>query len=177
MVEMRLPPGQVGNFIKENPSGYWRDYLMFLLNTFPQVQDGKIQYLIEGGAAVFLYHPNSVRSPFIVPHDIDVVCKSRQLRDQFYPPITFDFKTLQEWLELRGMQYSEGGGELLLNCFDEVIFEARKILVLSPVALALSKSLPFLGYQQRFKDVSDLKILGVPSTEINDLKKRIEMTK
>ena len=173
--KLELPPEPVRSFLLEYP-GYenWKSYLHFLIDNFPQVQDGQIQYLIEGGAAMHLHIPNTRRDVFGKPHDIDVICRSKELRDQFLPPVTFDVKTTEEWFRLRAIEYTEERGNFLLSCNTPVISEGRKILALNKVTLSLSKKLPFMWYKQRFKDIFDIQALGIPDEETNSLRQQIE---
>ncbi len=55
------PPSEfVSGYIKEHPNRTWQDNLIFLADNFPQVQNGQMQYFIEGGTAVKLLHPRRI---------------------------------------------------------------------------------------------------------------------
>lgn len=175
MNKLELPPEPIRTFLLEHP-GYenWKSYLHFLVDNFPQVQNGQIQYLIEGGAAMHLHIPDTRRDLFGKPHDIDVICRSNELRDQFLPPVTFDVKTTEEWFRLRAMEYTKEKGSFLLSCNAPIISEGRRILALNKVTLSLSKRLPFMGNRQRLKDIMDTQELGIPDEETNSLRQQIE---
>ncbi len=42
---------QVDTFYRENPRHSWEELLLFLVTTFPQVENGELLYILEGGAS------------------------------------------------------------------------------------------------------------------------------
>ena len=175
MSKQELPPEPVRTFLLDHDYGKWKEYVNFLVDNFPQVQNGRVQYLIEGGAAIHLHMPNTRRDLFMKPHDIDVVCRSKELKNQFWPPITFDLKTVEEWFEFRSIKHTDERANILLSSSTSLVCGSREVLVLNKAALSLSKKLPFLGFRQRLKDTMDIKALEVPDEEIRTLRQKLNL--
>lgn len=70
------PALEVEEFLEKNPMFDLSTALRFLLDRYPQLDDGQPQWIVEGGAAVRLLTHNTNRT---VTRDIDIVTRKPDL--------------------------------------------------------------------------------------------------
>ena len=158
-------------FFREHPEAKWKDALNFLLEKFPQITDGQIQYLIDGGAAVHLLHPEREE-----PKDIDILVRAEDLKENFSNALIIDAKTIKDWCANHDVPYSADIEEKIFSLGVNLNIDGRGIVIASPAFLALSKLLPWFGKsRRREKDASDLKILSVSPGDLDRLKKLLNI--
>lgn len=164
---------EVQRFLRENLEANWGDCLDYVLNRWQQVSQGKIQYLIEGGVAIKILHPNRQE-----PRDVDVLTRSPRMERSFENAQKIDVKTVAHWFAFRLWPYnlsafSTKPGEFLLEMNQEATFRDRKVFILSPLGLAVSKTLRYGNRPPRDKDVDDLRLLDQDPLEIQKIIDRI----
>ncbi len=153
-------------FFRENPEAKWDAALEFLLQRFPQIMDGKVQYLIDGGTAVHILHPERED-----PLDVDILVRSDEFKVKFVNARVIDAKSIKDWCTDHGIPYNEEMDEKILSLYTEVDFHGQKVLIAKPDFLALSKSIPWRGKpQQRQKETDDLRLLSVSQETLEQLK-------
>ncbi len=156
-------------FIESEPTADWKRSLSFLLENFPQIKEEKIDYIIEGGAAISLLGHHRTNEP----KDIDLIVARQDLADDFQNSEKFDAKTLKEWFAQRGLDFTRERGEFLLASSTIVQHEGKKVLVLNPNLLACSKLLEFRGRKPRIQDTEDLAFLGVSKEVVEETMKEL----
>ncbi len=164
------PPSEfVQRYIEGNPNRTWRDNLAFLIDNFPQVQNEQIQYLIEGGTGVKLLRPQRVD-----PEDIDFITRSEELALQFSSTPGLDAKSVELWFKFRASRllFTPQNVEKLFNLTQEVEFQGRKIHILKPTVLAMSKDTR-KWFNPRQKDMDDINLLGVSDDEIEEVIRKL----
>lgn len=160
------PADKVSKFLKENPNANWKEALNFVLDNYPQVFDGELVWILEGGAAVYLLNP--ARSN--IPDDIDIVTKSEQMAKDFSNSHTFNVDTTDLWCRFRRIEPSDRIINLLFCHHTRVDFMGREVEVLDPVALTASKTVPWQGFvPKRQKDQEDIALLSAPQDEVKKL--------
>jgi len=168
-VPLKPTSQEVRDFLEQEPAADWKRSLLFLLDRFPQIRDGKTEYLIEGGAAVALLgHPRGK-----APKDIDLLTSRPDLPAAFQNSEKFDVKTVEHWFEERGLTYTPERGAFLLGSSETVQHEGVNVLVLSPVLLACSKLLEFRGRKPRLQDQNDVSFLGASPEDIHAAMERL----
>jgi hypothetical protein len=140
--------------------------LRFFLNTFPQRDEtGELNYVIEGGVAIKLLHPE--RSS---PGDIDIIDLKGGLSSQIGPNTRwFNASTPTEWFASHNLVYSKAGLDFLLQDLAEADFEGQRVTILNSRILAVTKVLQYKDRARRDKDVADLAILGFDQSDIESL--------
>lgn len=173
------PSERVRKFLKENPEADWRICLNFLLDNWPQVVAGEVQYVIEGGTAVKLLFPQRGK-----PADVDVISRSEEMEEEFQGASKkLDVKRIEFWLAVRvwphNLRYFDSEkAEFLFTHTREVEFMGRELLVLNEIALAASKEMPYSGSRsKRPKDITDLELLRQDPLEVEKLINRIKSTR
>ena len=163
------PTELMKKFFQEHPEAKWNDALAFLLDSFPQVADGQVQYLIDGGTAVHLLHPEREE-----PLDVDIIVRSEEFKRNFVNARIVDPKTPKDWCSDHVIPYNEQIVEKIFALHVQIQFSGRTILIVCPEFLALSKSIPWRGKpQERAKEISDLKLLSVSTEMIQRLKETL----
>lgn len=160
------PSEAVGKFLKENPDAKWNDSLHFLLDHYQQVEDGRAKYLVEGGVALKLLFPSRQE-----PMDLDIVTRSGQMEKDFVNSRKFDVKSLSSWYAFRLPPYNirsfdTDEGDFLLDMNQAIQFDNREVLILNPLALAVSKTLQYGSREPRQKDLDDLTLLNQDPQQI-----------
>lgn len=156
---IKHPSEKVQAFLMENASQDWEQTLTYLLDNYPQHVDGKVVWVLSGGAAIHLRHPERA-----IPGDIDVITRSKQMAIDFQSSLVFDVKDTETWADYHRVTYDETDLERLFGEASLVSFQNRRVIALTDTALAAEKS-SWLGGEppKRDKDITDLKILSVPS--------------
>ncbi len=149
------PALRIARFIEQRPLPSWENALHFLLDNYPQIQDGRLRFVIDGSVGVKLHLPQ--RNP--EPADIDLVTSSQTLVLEFANSKLFDAKFVKTWLAARGMPQARGAH--LWEMVEPLDFQGREVLVLNKLALAASKFLPYYGRTPRRSDEADLSLLGI----------------
>ncbi|MBI2028602.1 MAG: hypothetical protein HYT07_03245 [Candidatus Levybacteria bacterium] len=168
------PSEEVKRFLTENPNARWDQCLGYVLDHWPQVRDGKIDYLVEGGTALRLLFPQRQD-----PADVDILTRSQQMNKHFRNSRKFDVKHITDWYASRLHPYNSNafdqeGGNFLFDMNQSVEFGNRKVLVLNSLGLAVSKTLRYLHRDLRKKDLRDLTLLNQDSTQIRQIIKKIK---
>lgn len=169
------PTREVQKFLRENPEVGWRNSLTFLLDRYPQVEKGRVIYLIEGGAAIRLLHPERQE-----PGDVDVITRSSKMARDFANAQKIDVKTVSVWFAHRLWPYNyryfnPKPGEFLLDLNQIVNFEGREIVILNSLGLAASKMLAYGNRPPRDKDLEDLKLLKQDPARVQEVIDRIKI--
>lgn len=160
------PSEKVHDYLKSSPRANWQDDLDYLLSNHPQVENGTLRYLIEGGSAVSLLKPDCGRKT----KDVDAITISQPLEKLFYNSKRFDIKNVWFWFLTRNIPHSESAQAFLFRNPVVVPFRNHLVQVLNQVALAATKSkyIRFAYGEQRDQDIADLEILGVSDQQIRD---------
>jgi hypothetical protein len=165
------PSIRVQAFLKENSSANWRDGITFLLGNYPQVVGDKIQWILDGSAAVKLYFPERDD-----PGDLDMVARNNDFVSEFSNSKLYDAKTIKYWLESRGFLFTEETAELVLESNELVKFDGRELLVMDHVMLAVSKTISsHQNIPRRVKDTSDLELMRVNPVRIQEMIKKLSI--
>lgn len=168
------PSEMVRAFLKEHPDVKWEDSLRYVLDHYKQVEDGKVMYLVEGGAALKLLFPNRQE-----PGDLDIVTRSDQMQKDFSNSRSFDVKSLSLWYASRlhphnPRAFDVDEGDFLMDMNQPVRFGDREVLILNPLALAVSKTLQYLSQESRQKDREDLTMLNQDPQQIQSIITRVQ---
>ncbi|MBI2337722.1 hypothetical protein HYU95_00915 [Candidatus Daviesbacteria bacterium] len=152
----------------------WQNHLRFVLNTFPQIEKGQIQYLIYGGAAIHLLNQQRIK-----PKDIDVLTRNSAMAAEFPPhpegpPI--DVHSIDRWLQDHQLPYDQKLVDFLFEQFQPVSFEGREVLVMSPVAQVWSKQNVLWGNLKRPKDLEDIQLLNVNPEKVRIFAEQIKQS-
>ena len=160
-----LPSDRVRRFVNENPNAGWDGCLQFVLDNFPQVENGAIQWLVEGGVAVHFLRPSRT-----IPEDIDIITRSKKMVREFVNASPkLDVKTVEDWFRFRLLGHNQESEEFLFRNNTAVPFRNGKIYVLNPVALAASKTIPWgRSHVKRARDIEDIRILSVPEENVQE---------
>jgi len=150
----------------------WQNHLRFVLNTFPQIEDGQIQYLIYGGAAIHLLHPQRIE-----PKDVDVLTRNSAMIAEFPPhpegpPI--DVHSIDRWLRDHQLPHNQELEDFLFGQFQPVNFEGKEVLIMNPISLSWSKQNVLWGNLKRPKDSEDIRLLNVNPEEIKMFTEQIK---
>lgn len=151
------PSYEVKQFLEKNPQAYWESSLRFLIETYPQVQDGQVKWVVEGGAAVRLHDPSRR-----IPNDVDIITREAEARmkKELVNVRRFGIKTIKEWLFLRDLLYTENKEEILFRHCLPLPFNGEDIWVLNPAALVVSKTIRTHRYAPpRLEDQNDIGLL------------------
>ncbi len=153
---------KVKKFIQENPSANWRECLEFLIDGWPQLVGGSVQYLIEGGAAVKLLFPERQE-----PEDIDVLTRNEDLKSQFQGNKKFGIKRLADWYVIKVRPFSHRSfdpskAQFVFDHHERAEFNGRNVLILNRLGLSTAKSMHVL----RDKDVRDLILLNQDPAQV-----------
>ncbi len=162
------PSADVERFIEEHPTADWRARLNFMIDRAPQMQEGAPVWLLEGGAAVHILHPQRR-----TPDDIDVISSSPDIAKAFIGADGFDVKGIGEWFTKRGIEPSVTAKEILFQHFIERIVDGKSVYMLDPVALAVSSLLSHKGGKMRDKAFEDLRLLNPNPYEVRDLQQQL----
>lgn len=160
---------KVRHFLENEPGADWRKGTRFLVENFPQMKDDKIEYLIEGSAAISLL--GFKRSA--EPNDIDLLVAQTVTEDAFRNSKLFDAKIVQQWFEDRHLDFREDRAEFLMRSFLPVPYEGKNVLVLNPTLLACSKLLEFRKRHPREQDQDDIRLLHISQNSIDDAMRRL----
>ncbi|MBI2019938.1 hypothetical protein HYS94_00760 [Candidatus Daviesbacteria bacterium] len=152
---------------RENPQPSWDKILDLLISIFPQVENGQLQYLIEGGVAVHLLIPTRQ-----IPEDVDLVLRSEDSETEKKFAGT-PSKSAKRWLESRRIPGSEPNIRILFSHSTPVQFNGRPVYILDALALTFSKSVdlhstPLHIAPPRPKDLKDLRLLGISQAQIEE---------
>lgn len=166
------PSAEVQRFLRENPQATWVECSGYLLDYYPQMLAGKVQYLIEGGTALRLLYPQRRE-----PKDVDVLTRSRRMVEDFRNSRKFDVHDLAFWFGDRvfhGRTLDPRQGEFLFDYNEQVDFQGRTVLTFSRLALAASKMMSFreMPYP-REHNREDLRLLNQDPQEVQALIARI----
>lgn len=160
------PTPLIKEFLEKNPEAGWKETLNFLLDQFPQIVDGEIQYLIDGGTAVHLLCPERR-----TPKDIDILVKNEDFKTNFVNAKIIDAKTPKDWCSDHSVPYCDVLAEKIFTSSTPIVFGDKAVLIVSPSFLAISKTLPWRGKPQaRQVDLQDLELLSVSDENIQQLK-------
>ena len=160
-----LPSDEVMRFLAENPGANWEDSLMYFVDRYPQIEDTKVQWIVEGGAAVRLH--NQTRR---TPNDIDIITRKSEVKDEFANAKGFDIKTVEDWFTLRGLDYTEEKGEILFSNVTTTELHGKQLLILNPPALVVSKTISTHRFApQRPEDQADIDLLSANSQAVQSL--------
>lgn len=171
-----LPPGpEAQRFADLYPDATWQDGLTYFLDGFPQVVNGEVQWLLDGGIAIHLMHPSRK-----TPKDVDILTRSEDLPKRFSPSVRdhkniFDVKSLRLWMGLRNLQYYSKHQELFFGEYQTLDFQGHRIHAVKPTVLALGKT-QFWNNKPRDIDKSDISLLAVPQDELNTFLQGISST-
>lgn len=168
------PSSEVQRFLTEKPNARWQECLSYLLDNWPQAVNGRIEYLIEGGVAVKLLHPQRQE-----PGDVDVVSRDANMELAFRGSKRFGVKHLSLWYATRLWPYNtqafeSNSGLFLLDLHQVTEFQGREVLILNPLALAVSKTMEYARNEKRGKDILDLRLLNQDPKKIQELIDRIK---
>lgn len=139
----------------------WQHHLSHLLDAHPQTQRGRIQYVLEGGAAVTILRSNRM----IRPHDLDILIYDDRLKEELKAddPDWNDVHTVRDWFFLRGIPYTPSGESYLKRSHRRVRYDGHEVIILSPAVLAASKTFSYEGSDApREKDLFDIINLKIP---------------
>lgn len=171
------PSAEVQRFLADNPEASWRESLGYVLTHWPQVRDGNVDYLIEGGVAVKLLFEERQE-----PLDVDILTRSQEMEKNFRNSRKFDVKSLSFWYSARLYPYNVNAlnnvaeGDFLFDMNQKVTFDGRDVLILNPLGLAVSKTLRYGDRDPRAIDVSDLELLDQDPAKIQEVIERIAAT-
>lgn len=164
------PSEQVLSFGHENPHADWKTSLAFLQEHFPQVVNGKVLWLPDGGTATKLHRPYSERHE---PRDVDLITPSEDMTRKFGGVINkgdkkdpriekFDVRATKYWLTARGFQFTSNIESRLMNAFDEVEFNGKPLLILKEDYVVMSKLRVFDKKGPRESDIADIRHFNIP---------------
>ncbi len=158
-------------FKEQHPNPTWEEYLQFFLDTFPQYDsEGKLIYLIEGGTAIKLLHPERDN-----PTDIDILDLRGGLYEKIGPNTAwFNSDTLEQWFSARTLKPTESAKQMLIEDSLQVDFKGKAITIMNPRTIAMTKVLPYRDRELREKDIADVKILGYPNQEIQEMAQKFK---
>lgn len=153
---------QVDAFYRETPGHTWEELLLFLITTFPQIENDKLLYIFEGGAAVHLLNPARK-----APGDLDIIFRDERLRDKLN---TLPAKPAKTWLESLGITSVPENIDYFFANYQTVDFRGHRIYLPTRVALAFTKSVPYWYKPPRPQDLKDIELLGVTQSEIDQFR-------
>ena len=166
---------RVQTYFAEHSGKNWQHHLTFLLDTFPQTSGGKLDFLIYGGTAIHLLHP--ARQD---PADIDVVTRNDTIAAEFplhpHAPV-IDVHPIRMWLEAHGLPNTRTLQEFLFQRNMPIEFEGRHIWIIDPLALTFSKQRSPGARANREKDKTDIELLSVDASELQNFYSQIEALK
>lgn len=168
------PSKEVQEFLTQKPSPGWRDCLSYVLSHYPQVEDGAVNYLIEGGVAIKLLIPERQE-----PDDVDIITRDVDMSVDFRNSHRFDVKSLQTWYAHRlhpfnVSYFTDPAGGFVLDMHESVSFEGLRVLVMNRLALAVSKTMRYHNRSPREKDLGDLALLGQDANQVNEVIQKIQ---
>jgi len=168
-----LPSDEVQRFLKENPVANWEESLVYLMDKYPQVKKEGVQWVVEGGAAVRLHNPHRQ-----TPNDVDIISMNFKMKEEFSNSKRFDIKTLQDWFNLRDLEYTQETGDLLLSNTQFIDFRGKPLLLLNPIALVVSKTISTHRHAlHRPEDKVDIELLSVNPQLVSTLTQQITRRK
>lgn len=154
------PHPAVAGFHKDNPHPTWEEMLSFLITNFPQMEDGRLLYVIGGGVAVHLLKP--IRQ---TPDDVDLIYRDEDMWPKFNH---LPAKSAKHWLEAHRIPSNEDNISTLFNHSVQAEFNGKPVYILDQVALAFSKSVNSYVAPPRPKDLQDVELLGVSLAQIQE---------
>ena len=145
------------------------DALDFVLASYPQKQDGRLIWLLEGGAAARL-----VSGADRTVADIDIITLDAAMAKDFAGSKYFDVKTSQKWLQIRGVRATPSNKEALFTEPLALINGQAHIYTVNPYLLAASKLLRFRDQFSRNKDLIDIGLLNIDSQKALQLAQKLD---
>ena len=167
-----VPPSELAKaFVKENPHADPRTSLHFLGEHFPQVVNGKTQWLPEGSFARMVHRPHVVRRK--PPKDLDIVCRDESMvralggvieledmKADWQNPI--DARGSRYWFRARRYNFSKKQEDRLFEGYDEVVIDGIVYRIMKEDFVMMSKIQTFGGKGPREPDIEDVLSYGRP---------------